>query len=124
MATSEVPAASSSTRSGLNYSTSDPSVTANVSVSDGCLVVRFEEMEFLPWDNPDNIVTAEVENIARRVKENLSPIFFLIGGPANVINMLVFYKQGLKERLFSHNDLPIQDSVDNAVGYVGVSCRL
>ena len=29
----------------------------------------------------------------------MSPIFFLIGGPANVINMLVFYKQGLKERV-------------------------
>ena len=99
MATSDLPAASSSTPSGLNYSTSGPSVMANVSVSDGCLIVRFEEMEFLPWDNPDNIVTAEVENIARRVKENLSPIFFLIGGPANVINTLVFYKQGLKERV-------------------------
>ena len=29
----------------------------------------------------------------------LLPILFLIGGPANVINMAVFYKQGLKERI-------------------------
>ena len=27
------------------------------------------------------------------------PILFLIGGPANVLNMAVFYKQGLKERI-------------------------
>ena len=61
--------------------------------------VRFEEMEFLPWDNPDNIVTAEVENIVRRVKDTLLFIMFLIGGPANIINMAVYYKQGLKERV-------------------------
>ena len=27
------------------------------------------------------------------------PVLFLIGGPANVINMAVFYRQGLKERI-------------------------
>ena len=74
-------------------------VKQNLSVPDGCYVVRFEEMEFLPWDNPDNIVNAAVEDIARKVKDNLLPIFFLIGWPANVINMAVFYKQGLKERV-------------------------
>ena len=56
-------------------------------------------MEFLPWDNPDNVVSAEVEHIARRVKDNMLFFLFLIGGPANVINMAVFYKQGLKERV-------------------------
>ena len=36
----------------------------------------------------------------RRLKDVLFlPILFLIGGPANVINMAVFYKQGLKERI-------------------------
>ena len=74
-------------------------VKENISVPDGCYVVRFEDMEFLPWDNPDNIVNAAVEDIARKVKDNLLPIFFLIGWPANVINMAVFYKQGLKERV-------------------------
>ena len=74
-------------------------VTGNMSIPDGCLVVRFEELEFLPWDNPDNIVSAEVERIARRVKDNMLFFLFLIGGPANVINLAVFYKQGLKERV-------------------------
>ena len=36
----------------------------------------------------------------RRLKDVLFlPILFLIGGPANVINMAVFYKQGLEERI-------------------------
>ena len=57
-------------------------------------------MEFLPWDNADNIVSAEVEDTTRRLKDAiLLPILFLIGGPANVINMAVFYEQGLKERV-------------------------
>ena len=66
----------------------------------GCYVFVFKDMEFLPWDNPDNIVSAEVEDTARRLKDGLLlPILFLIGGPANVINMAVFYKQGLKDRV-------------------------
>ena len=40
------------------------------------------------------------EYFARRVKHViLLPILFLIGGQANVINMAVFYKQGLKDRV-------------------------
>ena len=74
-------------------------VSGNLSIPQGCHVVRFEEMEFLPWDNPDNIVSAEVEDITRRLKNAALPVLFLIGGPANVINMAVFYKQGLKERV-------------------------
>ena len=73
--------------------------TANLTIPQGCQVVRFDNTEFLPWDNPDNIVSAEVEDIARRVKDTLLPVFFLIGGPANVINMAVYYKQGLKDRV-------------------------
>ena len=50
--------------------------------------------------HPDNIVSFEVEDLIRRLKDVVSlPILFLIGGPANVINMAVFYKQGLKERI-------------------------
>ena len=71
-------------------------VTGNMSDPQGCPVLRFEELEFLPWDNPDNIVSAEVEDIARRLKNAAVPVLFLIGGPANVINLAVFYKQGLK----------------------------
>ena len=99
--TSELLAADNTTSYALNVTTNSASHTVkeNLSVPEGCHVVRFEEMEFLPWDNPDNIVSSSVEDVARRVKDNLLPIFFLIGWPANVINMAVFYKQGLKERV-------------------------
>ena len=64
----------------------------------GCIILQFHD--FVPWDNPDNIVSFEVEDLIRRLKDVVSlPILFLIGGPANVINMAVFYKQGLKERI-------------------------
>ena len=74
-------------------------ITWNVSVPEGCIPFRFDLMEYLPWDNPDNIVSVEFQDMTRRLKDLLLPFFFLIGGPANVINMLVFYKQGLNERV-------------------------
>ena len=74
--------------------------TGNVSAPEGCYTIQFEEMEFLPWDNPDNIVSAEVEDMTRRLKDRVFlPLLLLIGGPANVINMAVFYKQGLRDRV-------------------------
>ena len=64
----------------------------------GCLILQFHE--FIPWNNPDNILSFEVEDLVHMLKDLVFlPILFLIGGPANVINMAVFYKQGLKERI-------------------------
>ena len=64
----------------------------------GCLVLLYED--FLPWDNPTNVISAKTEDLVRRWKDAvILPFLFLIGGPANVINMAVFYKQGLKERI-------------------------
>ena len=100
--TSEHTAANKTTSSTLNVTANSilQNVTGNVSAVEGCYLLNFEEMEFLPWDNLDNIVSAEVENIARRLKDGVFlPILFVIGAPANVINMAVFYKQGLKERV-------------------------
>ena len=85
-------------------STAIPSnVTSNGSSvthpSTGCLVLQLQ-LDFLPWDNPDNIVSAQTENLVRRLRDVVVlPILFTIGGPANVMNMAVFYKQGLKERI-------------------------
>ena len=64
----------------------------------GCRILHFDG--FIPWDNPDNLVSLEVEAFAERLKSAiLLPLLFLIGGPANVINIAVFYKQGLRERI-------------------------
>ena len=76
---------------------SDP-MSNTTSTHPGCLILQFQS--FVPWDNPDNIVSFQVEDLVRRLKDVVFlPILFLIGGPANVINMAVFYKQGLKERI-------------------------
>ena len=64
----------------------------------GCRTLHFDG--FVPWDNPDNLVSMEVEAFAERLKGAIVlPLLFLIGGPANAINMAVFYKQGLRERI-------------------------
>ena len=65
---------------------------------EGCKTLHFDD--FVPWDNPDNLVSLEVEAFAERLKGAIVlPLLFLIGGPANVINMAVFYKHGLRERI-------------------------
>ncbi|KAL8597546.1 hypothetical protein ACOMHN_033417 [Nucella lapillus] len=71
----------------------------NVSSQSGCMIVRVSEMEFLPWNNPDNIVSEQVEKVSHKVGFVMLQILFLIGGPGNVINMAVFFKQSLKDRV-------------------------
>ena len=81
---------------GTNISLAALSNTS--SAPPGCLVLHYQD--FLPWDNPTNVISAETEDLVRRLKDAVVlPILFLIGGPANVLNMAVFYKQGLKERI-------------------------
>ena len=50
--------------------------------------------------HPDSVVSAQAEDLVRRWKDLVFlPVLVLIGGPANLINMAVFYKQGLRERI-------------------------
>ena len=78
-------------------SSSDP-MSNTTSAHPGCLVLQFQS--FVPWNNPDNVISFQVEDLVRRIKDVVfMPILFLIGGPANVINMAVFYKQGLSVRI-------------------------
>ena len=54
----------------------------------------------IPWNNPENLISRETEFLFDRIMFTvLIPVLFLIGFPANCINMAVFYKQGLKERI-------------------------
>ncbi|XP_076454855.1 uncharacterized protein LOC143289692 [Babylonia areolata] len=64
-----------------------------------CIQIRFNETDPLPWDNPDNIVTQDIAALAMRIKNIVLAVSFLVGGPANVINMAVFYKQGIQDRV-------------------------
>ena len=82
----------------ITESAGNTTITRNNSILEGCKTLQFDG--FVPWDNPDNLVSLEVEAFAERLKGAIVlPILFLIGGPANVINMAVFSKQGLKERI-------------------------
>ncbi|XP_076447142.1 uncharacterized protein LOC143284321 [Babylonia areolata] len=73
-------------------------ISTSRNASDGCRRLHFEG--FVPWDNPENIVSQETEAFFERLKGAIVlPFLFLIGGPANVLNMAVFYKQGLRERI-------------------------
>ncbi|KAL8590702.1 hypothetical protein ACOMHN_044060 [Nucella lapillus] len=71
----------------------------NGSVPEGCQLFRFKELEFVPWNNSDNIVSQKAEMVSRDVRLVLMQAALFLGGPANVINMAVFFKQGLKDRV-------------------------
>ena len=88
----------SQTLTDITTSAADLTSNTTLNQSQCGLVLRFPD--FIPWDNPDNIISRETESIVRILKDVFFlPILFLIGGPANVINMAVFYKQGLRARI-------------------------
>lgn len=55
---------------------------------------------FLPWNNPYNIITystfRDVEFVFSCV---LDPLLWVLGVSTNVINCVVFFRQGLKDRM-------------------------
>ena len=74
----------------LNQSTSN--------VPENCVILGVNTT--VPWDNPHNLISLEAEYLFDKIKSAiLIPVLFLIGFPANCINMAVFFKQGLKERI-------------------------
>ena len=77
--------------------TSVMEVQTNHSGSKGCDDVDI----FVPWDNPDNVITFEtfaaIENILICY---FNPIIFCIGVPANVLNSVVFFRQGCYRYIF------------------------
>ncbi|KAL8595112.1 hypothetical protein ACOMHN_019150 [Nucella lapillus] len=54
----------------------------------------------IPWNHPGNLVSWQTEELFYKIFSGfLIPLFFIFGIPANVLTMVVFYKQGLKERI-------------------------
>ena len=67
-------------------------------VPDDCIILGLTAT--IPWNNPHNLISLEVEQLFYRIKAGIIiPVLFLVGLPANCINMAVFFKQGLKERI-------------------------
>ena len=66
--------------------------------ADGCIILDLNAT--IPWDSPNNLVSFQTEYLFDRIKSAIIiPVLFLIGFPANCINMVVFFKQGIKERI-------------------------
>ena len=53
----------------------------------------------IPWNNPNNLISLEAELLFYSIKTSVFIPVLLIGFTANCINMAVFFKQGLKERI-------------------------
>ncbi|KAL8609089.1 hypothetical protein ACOMHN_030430 [Nucella lapillus] len=86
-------------QNSLSELTNQQTEAVNQSAPQGCVQMRVREREFNPWNNPDNLVSRGAVEVGSKVRSDLILILFLIGGPANVINMAVFFKQGLRERV-------------------------
>ena len=68
------------------------------SVPENCIILGINTT--IPWNRPNNLIGFEARQLFDRIKITvLIPVLFLIGFPANCINMAVFFKQGLKERI-------------------------
>lgn len=86
--------------SSVQGTSPSPQVTLNGSyvLGNGCVVLKVTA--FTPWDSPDNLVSAATERLVDRVKAAVVvPLCFFIGGAGNCLNMAVFLKQGLRERI-------------------------
>ena len=68
------------------------------SIPENCIILGMNMT--IPWNNPHNLISLEAELLFDRIKATiLVPLVFLVGFPTNCINMAVFFKQGLKERI-------------------------
>ena len=55
---------------------------------------------FIPWNNPDNIISVQtLLSVEQVVTCGVSLILLIVGVPTNLLNCLVFYRQGLRDRM-------------------------
>ncbi|KAL8616030.1 hypothetical protein ACOMHN_014992 [Nucella lapillus] len=66
---------------------------------EGCLTV--EQGDFVPWDNPDNILSRKTDLWVSTVFIGtiVLPVLFAVGVPGNILSAVVFKTQGLKDRI-------------------------
>ncbi|XP_076449914.1 uncharacterized protein LOC143286153 [Babylonia areolata] len=64
----------------------------------GCRVVD-KQFEYLPWDNPDNIITLVTQVNAYKAGGILIPWLGMLGVPLNILNCIVYKRLGLQERV-------------------------
>ena len=79
--------------------TTTPFATITLSVEEKSCTISSED-DYLPWDNPDNIISYETYLLMERGLFCYAiPTLFLVGVPTNLLNCVVFYRQGLRDRM-------------------------
>ena len=79
--------------------TTTPFATTTLSVEEKSSTIS-SDGDYLPWDNPDNIISYETYLLMERGLFCYAiPTLFLVGVPANLLNCVVFYRQGLRDRM-------------------------
>ena len=79
--------------------TTTPFATVTLSVEEKSCTISIED-DYLPWDNPDNIISYETYLLMERGLFCYAiPTLFFVGVPANLLNCVVFYRQGLRDRM-------------------------
>lgn len=73
-------------------------VTDVFHIPEGCFVIP--DSAIAPWNNPEDLVSHETfQTFEEIVNVYFLTLFFLISVPTSVINMAVFWKHGIKERI-------------------------
>ena len=67
-------------------------------IPENCIILGMNAT--IPWDNPRNLISRETGLLVDRLKSTIFiPILYVVGAPANVINMAVFFRQSLSKRI-------------------------
>ena len=67
-------------------------------IPDNCIILGVNAT--IPWDDPRNLISRETELLVERLKSAIFiPILYLVGAPSNVVNMMVFFRQGISKRI-------------------------
>ena len=66
---------------------------------DDCIVVSFSKSSSPRGDTEDLVSNETVQRYRRVVNAYLLTLFFFVSVPCNIVNMIVFWKHGIKERI-------------------------
>ena len=72
--------------------------TVPVTSPEGCLVIPFSH--FSPWSHPEDLVSRQTQqDVNRFLNVYILTALFIVSVPTNLLNMAVFWRHGLRERI-------------------------
>nr|KAG5712026.1 hypothetical protein BaRGS_020752 [Batillaria attramentaria] len=85
------------------YTTGDPLLFGGDTSANETLAIEEDLLDkppFLPTDNPENIISLETYLLLDEIVYcGICPVLFLVGVPSNVLNCIVFFRQGIRDRM-------------------------